>query len=102
MSSFLNDLQGILKSRDPNQPEFHQAVHEVAESVAPVIDRNPEYRKAKIFERLMEPERLIQFRVPWVNDAGEVQVNRGFRIQMSSAIGPYKGGLRPKRSAKGP
>ena len=94
MSSFLNDLQGILKSRDPNQPEFHQAVHEVAESVAPVIDRNPEYRKAKIFERLMEPERLIQFRVPWVNDAGEVQVNRGFRIQMSSAIGPYKGGLR--------
>ena len=94
MSSFLNDLRAILKSRDPNEPEFHQAVIEVAESVAPVMDKNLGYRKEKVFERLMEPERLVQFRVPWVDDAGEVKINRGFRIQMNSAIGPYKGGLR--------
>jgi glutamate dehydrogenase (NADP+) len=79
---------------NPGETEFLQAVSEVAESVKPVLDRHPEYRKAKILERMVEPERLISFRVPWVDDRGEVQVNRGYRIQMNSAIGPYKGGFR--------
>ncbi|MBF0363337.1 MAG: NADP-specific glutamate dehydrogenase [Oligoflexia bacterium] len=93
-SSLVNDVKTLLESRDPGQPEFHQAVMEVAESVAPVIEKNPELRKARVFERIMEPERVITFRVPWVDDRGNVQVNRGFRIEMNSAIGPYKGGLR--------
>ncbi|MCK9459839.1 MAG: NADP-specific glutamate dehydrogenase [Proteobacteria bacterium] len=80
--------------QNPNQPEFLQAVQEVFESLAPVIEKHPEYRKAKILERLAEPERVILFRVPWVDDKGEVQINKGYRIQMNSAIGPYKGGLR--------
>jgi glutamate dehydrogenase (NADP+) len=80
--------------RDPTQPEFHQAVREVVESVMPYIEANPKYEKAKILERIVEPERVIMFRVPWIDDKGEIQVNRGFRIQMNSAIGPYKGGLR--------
>jgi glutamate dehydrogenase (NADP+) len=84
----------IVTGRDPFEKEFHQAVTEVVESVKPVLDNNPEYRHAGIMERIVEPERVIQFRVPWVDDQGKVQVNRGFRIQMSSAIGPYKGGLR--------
>jgi len=84
----------IVIARDPFEKEFHQAVTEVAESVKPVLDRNPEYRHAGIMERIVEPERLVQFRVPWVDDQGTVRVNRGFRIQMNSAIGPYKGGLR--------
>jgi glutamate dehydrogenase (NADP+) len=79
---------------NPNQPEFHQAVREVVESVMPVVEATPAYRKAKILERLVEPERVIAFRVSWVDDHGEVQMNRGFRVQMNSAIGPYKGGLR--------
>ena len=81
-------------SKNPGEPEYHQAVHEVAETVIPFIEAHPEYKKAKILERLAEPERVIMFRVPWIDDKGEFQVNRGFRIQMSSAIGPYKGGLR--------
>jgi glutamate dehydrogenase (NADP+) len=84
----------IVTARDPFEKEFHQAVTEVVESVKPVLDSNPEYRHAGIMERIVEPERVIQFRVPWVDDQGKVQVNRGFRIQMNSAIGPYKGGLR--------
>jgi glutamate dehydrogenase (NADP+) len=84
----------LVKTKDPNQPEFHQAVTEVLESIEPVLERNPEYRKTKVLERLVEPERVIMFRVPWMDDKGEVQVNRGFRIEMNSAIGPYKGGLR--------
>ena len=88
------DIMDYVTSRDPNEREFHQAVSEVAESVKPVLDRNPEYRQAKVLERVVEPERVILFRVPWVDDSGEVQVNRGFRIEMNSAIGPYKGGLR--------
>ncbi len=84
----------IVTARDPFEKEFHQAVTEVVDSVKPVLDKNPEYRHAGIMERIVEPERVIQFRVPWVDDQGKVQVNRGFRIQMSSAIGPYKGGLR--------
>jgi len=81
-------------AKNPGQPEFIQAVHEVAESVMPVIESTPKYRKAKILERIVEPERVIIFRVPWVDDRGEIQVNRGFRVEMNSAIGPYKGGLR--------
>ncbi|MBF0572473.1 MAG: NADP-specific glutamate dehydrogenase [Desulfamplus sp.] len=81
-------------SRDSGEKEFLQAVHEVFESVKVVMDRNPEYGKAKILERIVEPERVIIFRVPWTDDRGEIHVNRGFRIQMNSAIGPYKGGLR--------
>ncbi len=81
-------------ARNPGEKEFHQAVMEVAESVMPFIDKNPKYTKAKILERIAEPERVIMFRVPWLDDNGEVQINRGYRIQMNSAIGPYKGGLR--------
>ncbi len=89
-----NDIMTIIKARDPHEKEFHQAVSEVVESVKPVLDRNPQYRQAKILERITEPERVIMFRVPWMDDAGTIQINRGYRIQMSSAIGPYKGGLR--------
>ena len=90
----MTDIMQLVKERDPGQREFHQAVMEVMASIQPVMDRNPEYRAAKILERLVEPERVILFRVPWVDDFGQVQVNRGFRIEMNSAIGPYKGGLR--------
>ena len=90
----MNTIMDIVTARDPYEKEFHQAVTEVAESVKPVLDKNSEYRHAGIMERVVEPERVIQFRVPWVDDQGIVQVNRGFRIEMSSVIGPYKGGLR--------
>jgi glutamate dehydrogenase (NADP+) len=83
-----------VRAKNPAEPEFHQAVQEVVESLQVVLERHPEYRKAKILERIVEPERVILFRVPWVDDQGGVQVNRGFRIEMNSAIGPYKGGLR--------
>ncbi|MCG6930601.1 MAG: NADP-specific glutamate dehydrogenase [Desulfofustis sp.] len=83
-----------IQSRDPEQYEFHQAVEEVMESVRPVLDRNPEYRQQAVLERITEPERVVMFRVPWMGDNGQVHVNRGFRVQMNSAIGPYKGGLR--------
>ena len=88
------DIMDIIKERDPQEREFHQAVSEVIESVKPVLDQNPIYRQAKIPERLVEPERVIMFRIPWADDQGNVQVNRGFRIEMNSALGPYKGGLR--------
>lgn len=94
MSQYLTDLVANVKAKNPSQPEFHQAVEEVVESVAPVLEKHPEYRHAKILERIIEPERVIMFRVPWIDDQGDVQVNRGFRIEMNSAIGPYKGGLR--------
>ena len=81
-------------AKNPAEVEFHQAVEEVLKSIWPVLDKRPEYRKAKILERLVEPERVIMFRVPWIDDKGELQVNRGFRVQMNSALGPYKGGLR--------
>ncbi|MFH2091056.1 MAG: NADP-specific glutamate dehydrogenase [Pseudomonadota bacterium] len=90
----MNDILSKVKQRDPFEKEFHQAVTEVVDSVKPVLDKHPEYRHAAIMERIVEPERVIQFRVPWMDDQGRVQVNRGFRIQMNSAIGPYKGGLR--------
>jgi glutamate dehydrogenase (NADP+) len=90
----MTTIMDIVTARDPFEKEFHQAVTEVVGSVKPVLDRNPEYRHAGIVERMVEPERIIQFRVPWVDDQGRVQVNRGFRVEMNSAIGPYKGGLR--------
>lgn len=94
MSNFVNEVMAEVQAKNPAEPEFHQAVKEVAESVDLVYERHPEYRAAKIFERIIEPERLIMFRVAWTDDRGEVRINRGFRIQMNSAIGPYKGGLR--------
>ncbi len=90
----MSDILQVVINRDPKEKEFHQAVSEVMESVKPVLDQNPIYRQAKIPERLVEPERIIIFRVPWMDDQGEIQVNRGFRIEMNSALGPYKGGLR--------
>ncbi len=90
--SVTKEIYESVVARDPNQPEFHQAVWEVLESLEPVIEAHPEYRS--IVERIVEPERLIHFRVPWVDDEGNVRVNRGFRIQFNGAIGPYKGGLR--------
>lgn len=81
-------------NKNPGQDEFHQAVQEVVESIYPFIEKNPKYKQAKILERMIEPERVIMFRVPWLDDEGEVQINRGYRIEMNSAIGPYKGGLR--------
>jgi glutamate dehydrogenase (NADP+) len=94
MNEYISSLLAEVKAKNPAEPEFHQAVQEVAESLALVFDRHPEYRAARILERIIEPERVILFRVPWVDDRGEVRVNRGFRIEMNSAIGPYKGGLR--------
>src|SRR5512142_810191 len=94
MSFNVSSFMEYIKAKNPGEPEFHQAVMEVAESLVPVLDRHPEFVKAKIMERICEPERVIIFRVPWVDDKGEIQVNRGFRIEMNSAIGPYKGGLR--------
>ncbi len=94
MSDYVTSLMAEVKAKNPAEPEFHQAVQEVAESLAVVLDRHPEYRHAKVLERIIEPERTIIFRVSWVDDQGQVRVNRGYRIQMNSAIGPYKGGLR--------
>ncbi len=83
-----------LKKRNPNEPEFHQAATEILTTLAPVVEKHPEYEKAGLLERLVEPERVVMFRVPWVDDKGKVQVNKGYRVQFNSAIGPYKGGLR--------
>ena len=94
MNEYVTSLMAEVKAKNPAEPEFHQAVQEVAESLALVLERHPEYKHAKILERIIEPERVILFRVPWVDDQGHVRVNRGFRIEMNSAIGPYKGGLR--------
>ena len=94
MHDYAEHILGLVRAKNPAEPEFHQAVREVVESITLVIERHSEYRANKILERLVEPERVIMFRVPWVDDQGDIQVNRGFRIQMNSAIGPYKGGLR--------
>ncbi|HVP89597.1 MAG TPA: NADP-specific glutamate dehydrogenase [Terriglobales bacterium] len=94
MADYVSDVMAMVKAKNPVEKEFHQAVEEVVRSLALVLERHPEYRKAKILERIVEPERVIMFRVPWLDDRGEIQVNRGFRIEMNSAIGPYKGGLR--------
>ena len=94
MTDHVSSLMASVKAKNPAEPEFHQAVQEVAESLTLVLDRHPEYRNARIVERIIEPERVVMFRVPWVDDQGQVQINRGYRVEMNSAIGPYKGGLR--------
>ncbi|MFP4042682.1 MAG: NADP-specific glutamate dehydrogenase [Bacteroidales bacterium] len=94
MDPRVEQFMAQITSKNPNEGEFHQAVQEVAESLIPFIEENPKYKHAKILERIAEPERVILFRVPWLDDKGEVQINKGFRIEMNSAIGPYKGGLR--------
>jgi glutamate dehydrogenase (NADP+) len=91
---YIKDILNIARAKNPAEPEFLQAVQEVLETLGPALKKHPEYQKARILERFIEPERVIMFRVPWIDDAGQVQVNRGFRIEMNSAIGPYKGGLR--------
>lgn len=90
----VNEFMAKVIAKNPGESEFHQAVQEVVESLMPFINENPKYQYAKVLERMVEPERVIMFRVPWIDDNGEIQINRGFRIQMNSAIGPYKGGLR--------
>jgi len=92
--SYVTDVLELVKKRNPGEPEFHQAVQEVLESLDPVLTRHPEYQENRILERLTEPERVIMFRVPWLDDRNNVQIHRGFRIEFNSAIGPYKGGLR--------
>ncbi len=94
MRQYMEEVLGTVKANNPSEPEFHQAVEEVLESVSLLLEQRPEYLEARILERLVEPERVILFRVPWVDDQGDIHVNRGFRIEMNSAIGPYKGGLR--------
>jgi glutamate dehydrogenase (NADP+) len=93
-SAYVREILGQVRFRNPAEPEFHQAVEEVLGSLDLVVSRRPDYRKARILERLVEPERVVMFRVPWQDDRGDVHINRGFRVQMNSAIGPYKGGLR--------
>ncbi|MBT8378873.1 MAG: NADP-specific glutamate dehydrogenase [Ignavibacteria bacterium] len=94
MSEYIEKILNDVKVKNPNEPEFHQAVHEVLESLEVVLQRHPEYQSLKILERMVEPERVVMFRVPWMDDQGEIHINRGYRIEMNSAIGPYKGGLR--------
>lgn len=94
MRDYVAELMAEVKAKNPAEPEFHQAVQEVLDSLTIVLEQHPEYRREKILERIIEPERVIMFRVPWRDDGGNLHVNRGFRIQMNSAIGPYKGGLR--------
>ena len=92
--SQLGTFMDGIKAKNPHEPEFLQAVHEVAETVLPFIESHPKYAKHKVLERMVEPERTIMFRVPWIDDKGDVQINRGYRVEFNSAIGPYKGGLR--------
>ena len=94
MRDYVAELMAEVKAKNPAEPEFHQAAQEVLDSLSLVLEQHPEYQREKILERIIEPERVIMFRVPWRDDKGNLHVNRGFRIQMNSAIGPYKGGLR--------
>jgi glutamate dehydrogenase/leucine dehydrogenase len=94
MKQKIEEIMNNLVSKNQGEPEFHQAVREAVESIYPYIEKNPKYKEAKILERMCEPERVIMFRVPWVDDKGQIQINRGYRIEMNSAIGPYKGGIR--------
>ena len=93
-NAYLQSVMEKVIARNPGEPEFHQAVAEVLESLEPVVEKRPEFITKGVIDEIVEPERIIKFRVPWVDDSGKVQVNRGFRIQFNSAIGPYKGGLR--------
>ena len=93
-AKYLDSVLTLVRKKNPGEVEFHQAVEEVLESLRPVLERHPEYQECSLLERIVEPERVFMFRVPWFDDRGHVQVNRGFRIQMNSALGPYKGGLR--------
>src|SRR4030066_905438 len=94
MDPRVQQFMAMIKAKNPGENEFHQAVQEVSESLIPFIEENPKYKHAKILERIAEPERTIIFRVPWLDEKGDIQINRGFRIEMNSAIGPYKGGLK--------
>ncbi len=94
VSDYVTDVMAQVVAKNPAESEFHQAVGEVFESLGPVLEWRADYRSARILERVVEPERVVMFRVPWQDDRGEVHVNRGFRVEMNSAIGPYKGGLR--------
>ena len=93
-AEYVDQVMQIVKAKNPSEPEFHQAVYEVLDSLRPAMKRHPEYQEARMLERITEPERVVMFRVPWFDDKNQPQVNRGFRIEMNSAIGPYKGGLR--------
>ena len=103
MYSTIDEFMDVVKTRNSGETEFHQAVHEVVESLWDYLKQNPHYLHGRILERVIEPERVIQFRVPWRNDRGTIEVNRGFRVEFSSAIGPYKGGLRfhPSQDLRG-
>ena len=92
--NYVDGFMADIIARNPNEPEFHQAVREVVESVAPYVTAYPHLMDQKILERIAEPERIIMFRVPWMDDRGEIHINRGYRVQCNSAIGPYKGGIR--------
>ena len=94
VQKYVDDFMANLIAKNPGEKEFHQAVQEVVESLAPYILENPVLQKMKILERIAEPERVIMFRVPWLNDKGEIEINKGYRVEMNSAIGPYKGGIR--------
>ena len=94
MDATVKKFMDLVESKNPSEKAFHQAVREVAETILPFLDENPKYKAVKVFERMIEPERVIIFRIPWIDDKGEVQINRGYRIEMNSAIGPYKGGMR--------
>ena len=92
--SYAKEVLAHLIERNPGEPEFHQAASEVLDSLAPVVDKDPVYRRNAILERMVEPDRVILFRVPWMDDEGHIRVNKGYRVQFNDAIGPYKGGLR--------
>ena len=94
MANLVQKYIDIAKAKNPGEPEFHQTIEEVLTSIEPVLEAHPEYVEAGLVERLIEPERTVSFRVPWVDDSGKVQVNRGYRVEFNSALGPYKGGLR--------
>ena len=94
MKAYVNEVLDLVAKKDPNEVEFQNTVKEVLTTIIPVLEKNPQYKEAKILERMVEAERIVTFRVPWQDDKGEIHVNRGFRVQMNSAIGPYKGGLR--------
>ena len=94
MQKYVDDVLALVKQRDPDQPEFYNTVREVFTSIVPFLEKNPQYKAAKMLERMIEPERIVTFRVVWQDDKNETHINRGYRVQMNSAIGPYKGGLR--------